>query len=715
MEKELQQRLLGVFVEELDTHLVALERGLERVDQAPTEADLVDELFRAAHSLKGAASAVGATEVASLCHELEERLAQVRHGDVTLTRSVADEMMRMVDEVAGAAAALRAPTEPPVEGRNARNDPPDTESPSLVTRAPGSGPEAVGGRDHTTVRVTGNRLNTLLELAGELITTTYRTERFVADLGHLGERLDSEANRRRARARTQRVSAGAVAALPDVSAELEHADREWRQASAEIDRLTRTAQAHQAAVRQLATGFAESVRQARLVAFTEATSGLARTVRELCAAQGKRASLEVEAASVQVDRQLVSTLHDVLGHAVRNAVVHGIEPSGDREAQGKPPAGRVSVAARLRSDGILVTVTDDGRGIDVARVQERAASLGLGSRGDGRTDLTEALFHPGLSTVTEVTEHAGRGVGLDAIRAAVEASGGTVSFDSSPGEGSRLSIIVPLTLSTLRVLFVSVSGETLALPTSTIRRAVRVPAERIRLAGHDVVEADDVAAPVVPLAEVLGWTDASPAAGEGTGLLVTLPESSVVLLIDDLVAEREVVLHAGSPRLTGMTQLLGTTQLEDGSACMVLSPSACARAALAASRLRDEPRDGEPRPPRVLLAEDTVTTRELERTILLGAGYDVVIAVDGQQAWDMLQARDFDIVVTDVNMPRMDGITLCQTIRGSRQYADLPVVLVTSLHDDRDRRRGLEAGADAYLTKQGFDRAELLDTLERLL
>jgi two-component system chemotaxis sensor kinase CheA len=177
------------------------------------------------------------------------------------------------------------------------------------------------------------------------------------------------------------------------------------------------------------------------------------------------------------------------------------------------------------------------------------------------------------------------------------------------------------------------------------------------------------------------------------------------------------VLRTGSARLSGLKLLLGTTQTEDGSVCLVLSPSVCARTALAGTAGRVEAPSGEQEqaPPRVLVVEDTVTTRELERSVLLAAGYDVVVAVDGQQGWEMLQAHDFDAVVSDINMPRMDGIALCRMIRGSRRHAELPVVLVTSLHSDSDRRRGVEAGADAYLTKQGFDRAELVATLERLL
>lgn len=663
-DEALRARLHVVFLEELDEHVERLERGLGAVAAALPDppAGIVDELFRSAHSLKGAAGSVGAGPVAVLGHELEDTLSRVREREIPLDQRCVDDLLRLVDQLSGAGAALRADV-PAGQARKVVDEP-----------AP---PVAHGA---STVRLTGARLDSLLSGAGDLITATYRSEMLVAGVRAALEQVD-----------------------PDV------------RAASELDRLVRLAGAQQSALRGLATGFAESVRQARMVPFTEATSGLARMVRDLSAEQGKQARLVVDAAEVEVDKALVTTLHDVLGHAVRNAVAHGIEGAGDRTTAGKPAGGTVTVRAVLQSQGIVVTVTDDGRGVDADRVRERALGLGLSPNG-GDLDLDEVLFHPGLTTASAVTEGSGRGVGLDAVRAAVDAIGGSVSFDSSPGEGSRLSISVPLTLSTLRVLVLRVSGQLVALPTNAVQRLVRVPAERARLGGREVLDSGDAVVPIVPLARVLGWSEQEARDHEPTGLLVADRQGSVALVADELVVEREVVLRTASPRLAGLRLLLGTAQLEDGGVCLVLSPSVCTRTALAGTPERvDATADVTEQVPRVLLVEDTVTTRELERSILLGAGYDVAVAPDGQQAWEMLQARTFDAVVSDVNMPRMDGIALCRAIRGSRHHAELPVVLVTSLHSDADRRRGLEAGADAYLAKQGFDRAELVATLERLL
>ncbi|MGH3370758.1 MAG: response regulator, partial [Nocardioidaceae bacterium] len=364
------------------------------------------------------------------------------------------------------------------------------------------------------------------------------------------------------------------------------------------------------------------------------------------------------------------------------------------------------------------TVTDDGRGVDPRRVREAAATLGL-APGGSDTGVTELLFHPGLSTADEVSDVSGRGVGLDAVRDSVESIGGSVSLESDLGTGTRLMLRVPLVLSTLRVLLVRLGEEVVAVPTSPLRRLVRIPEQRTWLDGRETVDLGGAAVPVAALSEVLGWgaVDQANDSPEPPALVVDgVDGGSVALTVDELLSEREVVLRAAPSRLAGMNLLLGTAQLDDGSSALVLSPSACARGARAVRPVRPaQPEVALAAAPRVLLVEDTITTRELERSILVGAGYDVAVAADGQQAWEMLQVSEFDVVVSDVNMPRMDGIVLCRSIRASRRHANLPVVLVTSLHSDVDRRRGLDAGADAYITKSGFERAELLAALERVL
>jgi two-component system chemotaxis sensor kinase CheA len=553
--------------------------------------------------------------------------------------------------------------------------------------------------------------------AGDLITASYGSEELVDRLARTGTRLLHEgAQRHRERETILSMLAGSPAA-GQVAVLLDRADDRARATVVELDEILRLVSSHQKSLRTGASSFAEAARRARMVPFEQVTSGLPRLVRELAVELGKWADLEIVATDVEVDRELVILLREVLVHLVRNALDHGLEPPEDRVRAGKDERGRVRVAASLRSDGIQVVVSDDGRGVDEAGV--RAAAERAGLSGDTRPDrsLAEAMFSPGVSTATKVSNVSGRGVGLDVVRTTVESTGGTVRVNSHRGVGTTLSLVLPLNLSTMRALLVRTAGQVVAIPSASVRRLTPVTAEGQQLAGGTVMTLDEEIVPVARLSDLLGWEpEATPTAVAQTGLVVATDAGVAVLTADDVVAEREVVLRASSSRISGVRKILGTTQLEDGSVVLVLNPPVCVRAAIfdrpaaPTARRREE---AEPRT--VLLVEDSLTTRELERSLLEAAGFTVLVAQDGQQGWDLLQTNEVDAVVSDVNMPRMDGIALCRSIRSSNRLQTLPVVLVTSLHSDADRRAGLDAGADAYLTKVGFNRDDLVEALERLL
>ena len=697
---DVRARLRALFLDELDDHVERLGRGIEALATAGAEqkAQVVQDLFRSAHSLKGAAQATETTDVALVCHKLEDLLAELRDGGLVVNPDLLATLGAMTDELAQASRTLRA-------GSAAVPDAP-------AARTSTSGADAR--------RVTAQTLDDLLARAQQLVVAAHRSTRLAEDVAALSARFTDD---EQASVRDEQVlvdALGTVAAEPRTRAALDRVHARSRDAAVQLDRLSQLTASYEQALRSLSDDFADAAWRARAVPFTDATAGLTRVVRDLCLAAGKQSVLRVDAADVVVDRALVGMLDDVLRHLVRNAVDHGIELPAERAAAGKPPVGTISVTAGLRSGGIEIAVTDDGRGVDAKAVREAAhrldASLDFREL-TGERSLVEVLFRPGLSTATGVGTVSGRGVGLDAVRDAIEATGGTVTLHQAAGSGVRVIVNVPLNRSTLRTLLVRVCGELLALPSSAIRGLVALPDEAARVGSGPVIEVDGDIVPVVRMIDALDW--AEPAVDRSkrrVALVVTVPEGAVAIEVDELVAEREIVMQAAGPRLTGVSTLLGTAALADGSVVLVLNPATCARRALARPH---SPGSASPATPvrrtQILLAEDTMTTRELERVILESAGYAVVTAVDGMHAWELLQTQPVDVVVSDVTMPRMDGIALCTAIRESKRWAALPVVLVTSLASEDDRRRGLEAGADAYLAKAGLGRAELLATLERLL
>jgi len=738
---ELRERLEGLFLDEIDEQVERLEHGLDVLVRSlpDPQPGTVDEMFRSAHSLKGAAQAVGSSAVASLCHHLEEVLARLRDGSLT-----ADErLLRGLSEVTGAVSRL---------GQDLRRgvQPASLDISSLVSGLVGEAPvtsdrpagteqtapsdaEAARGREPgapsppaqrrgssqghgATVRVARDKLDALLAHAGDLITSSYRSEVLVTQLVATAGRTGEDAMQSK---RDQEMVDAALESAARDDHRLRPALDRTRARAGELERLARSATAHQRALRGLATSFAAATRAARTVPFSDATSGLNRLVRELAHQLGKQAELFVHAADVEIDKDLVATVHHALVHVVRNAVDHGIEAPEERLQAGKQSLGRVEIDVTLRSDGIEIVVADDGHGVQLSKVREAAENLGLRRDDTGEMSLAAMLFQPGLSTAAHVSTVSGRGVGLDAVRAEVESTGGTVTVESKPGAGTVIRLLLPLTQSTLRAVLARCSDQVVAVPASSIDAVSEFQPENARLSGRPVVQVNGGAVPVLALSQLLGWASpTSPREVRQTkpGLLATGIEGSVVLVVDEFLGEREIVLRPPSDRLAGMSTVLGTTQLEDGAVALVLSPSACVRVALSTGyHDNNQPVTGAVRRGRVLLVEDSITAREFERRILESAGHAVVVAVDGEQAWRLLEEDEFDVVVSDVNMPRMDGLALCNAIRGSRRLRDLPVVLLTSLHSETDRQKGLDAGADAYLTKSGLDRAELIETVGRFL
>lgn len=694
----LRARLRALFLDELEQHVLVLNRGLVALEQGPAGGDtavLVNQMFRSAHSLKGAAQAAAVEPVAGLCHALEAALARLRDGRAdpggvpleplfeavdalaTAGRQLREEgdvtglpvtgIVRSLSATAGSApaASATAGSPPAVERRPHAVAPERAEGDRRVQPTPAQSPER---STLTAVRVPAGRLEALLSRAGEMVLAC--------------ERVHAVATR---------------SASPEAAA---------------ADRLLTSAQ----------RALADAVRQTGMVPFSEACAGLDRVTRDVAHAAGKQASLVVRGGDVEMDRPILDGLREPLLHLVRNAVDHGIEPASERVAAAKQPSGTVTVEASLQGAMVAVAVSDDGRGIDAERVRTAAARRGIGaSRGDHGDDVLDLVFAPGVSTAPFVSEVSGRGVGLDAVRAGVEALGGSVGIESRPGAGARVTLLVPVTRSVTRVVLVASGQEVVALPTSGVVRMASASVDDLRVVeGRTMLLSGGRLLPVASLSHALGTDVAEPAPGAPLHVVIVDTQAGdAVLVVDGLVSEQEAVVKPPPPRLAGLPGVLGATILPTGRVALVVNPATAVRTAMGSARPLPAPVGAE-EPPlrrRVLLVDDTLTTRTLERSILETAGYDVVVAVDGANALEVLEAQgaDVDAVVSDVNMPRMDGLALCEAVRSSSRLRHLPVVLVTSLASEEDRRRGVEAGADAYIAKSEFDQSMLLDTLARLL
>ncbi|MGX6449327.1 hybrid sensor histidine kinase/response regulator, partial [Patulibacter sp. S7RM1-6] len=435
------------------------------------------------------------------------------------------------------------------------------------------------------------------------------------------------------------------------------------------------------------------------------TDPLPRAVRDIAAAAHRDVRLELEGMDTPLDRSVLDGIAEALVHLLRNAISHGVEAPEERRAAGKPETGRIVLRAEQHGGQVRVSCTDDGRGVAAALV-ERAAASGV--------PLAEVLAEAGTSTGGASSSLSGRGVGLDAVKRHVEGLGGQLEASSEPGRGSTIALLLPLTLAVVPVLVVERGGSRFGIALGNVDEAVVEPHVE-ELEGRRFLRRGDEALPLADLADLLGQDAAVPAPGAPT-LVLRAGGALAGVTCDRLVGDREAVVKPLGPLLQHVPGYIGATVMPDGAIALLLDPAHLVRAA---SQTATAARTAAATPaaaPRVLVVDDQFTVRELQRSILEAAGYRVAVAVDGRDALATLDAgTEVDLVVTDIEMPNLDGFGLLEGIRSRPDVASLPVVIVSSVSDERARARGAEAGADAWVVKSQFDQRSLLDTVGRLI
>ncbi|MFM8805610.1 MAG: response regulator, partial [Planctomycetia bacterium] len=506
------------------------------------------------------------------------------------------------------------------------------------------------------------------------------------------------------------------------------------QADAVLAGITRSCEAIETFARrneELAGRLHQEVIVSRMRPLADGIRGLPRLVRDLARTLGKQARLEVRGDQTGVDRDILDKLETPLSHLIRNALDHGIEPPADREAAGKPVTGSILLEARHHAGALTITLTDDGAGIDVGLLRTTAVERGhVAARiADqlSEQELLEFLFLPGFSTRRNVTEVSGRGVGLDAVQTMVGAVGGSVRLATEPGRQTVFTLQLPITMSVIRAMLVTIGGEPYAFPLPRIDRILSCGHADIRTCeGRHYIDCDGTAIGLVLASQVLQLhTDRPPPLATDAPVPVVVigdRGQQFGLVVDAFLGERDLEVRPLDPRLGRVPDIGSASLLENGDPVLIFDVEDLVRSIDALlvgrrltrvefARIAGQTR----RTKRVLVVDDSITVRELERQLLQARGFDVDVAVDGIDGWNAVCERRYDLVVSDVDMPRLDGIGLVSRIKADPERKDIPVVIVSYKDREEDRLRGLESGANRYLTKTSFHDESFLHTIVDLI
>ncbi|HKS12817.1 MAG TPA: hybrid sensor histidine kinase/response regulator [Pseudomonas sp.] len=743
--------LLELFSLEADAQTQVLSAGLLALERNPTQADQLEACMRAAHSLKGAARIVGVDAGVSVAHVMEDCLVAAQEGRLTLRAEHIDALLQGTDLLMRIATPADTGSEAAVPGflvlmaalLDPRGAPPartpaapvvipgepepaaSEAAPAAIPEPASPAPRSKGGSEsgERVLRVTAERLNSLLDLSSKSLVETQRLKPYLATLQRL-RRMHGQGMRALDGLKEQLEASGQGADVLETLVQtqrlLGETQQILQQQASDLDEFGWQAS-------QRAQLLYDTALACRMRPFADVLAGQSRMVRDLGRSLGKQVSLQIEGEKTQVDREVLEKLDAPLTHLLRNAVDHGIESPERRLLAGKPSEGVIRLRASHQAGLLVLELSDDGAGVDLERLRrsivERALSPAETVAQMSDAELLTFLFLPGFSLRDKVTEVSGRGVGLDAVQHMVRELRGSIELTQVPGQGSRFHLEVPLTLSVVRSLVVEVGGEAYAFPLAHIERTLDVPAESIvQIEGRQHFWHEQRHIGLVSASQLLNRP-----AGQGEEqsirvVVIREREQLYGVAVERLIGERVLVVMPLDPRLGKVQDISAGALLDDGSVVLIIDVEDLLRSVeklLSTGRLERIERGsrvvrGAPRK-RVLVVDDSLTVRELQRKLLGNRGYDVAVAVDGMDGWNALRGEDFDLLITDIDMPRMDGIELVSLVRRDHRLQSLPVMVVSYKDREEDRRRGLDAGADYYLAKASFHDDALLDAVVELI
>jgi len=742
--------MLELFALEADAQAEILNAGLLALEREPAAATHLESCMRAAHSLKGAARIVGLDGGVRVAHVMEDCLVAAQRGGLLLTPSHIDALLQGTDllqrighppggaldwpereglaEIDTCVAHLNALLDgTELEPAPARMPAVSAATPEVFPPEVPPAPQATAAADpqERMLRVNADRLDRLLALAGESMVETHWLRPFG---GAMQQARRQQMRALQALEGIQALLASADGTVPRLRAALAEARQLLEDSHGQLSQRVEEIDQYDHRASRLSRQLYDTALSCRMRPLSDGIMGYSRMVRDLGRALGKPVHLALAGEQTQVDRDILEQLDAPLAHLLRNAVDHGIEPPEVRRAAGKPEEGRISLHARHNAGRLVIEIFDDGAGVDFGALREAIVRRSLAQPETAarmsETELLEFLLLPGFSLRETVSHVSGRGVGLDAVQDMVRAVRGSLRLSQQPGSGLHFHLELPLTLSVVRTLLVEVAGEAYAFPLGHVMRAVAVRRDEIeQVEQHQHFRHDGRPVGLVSAAQLLQRPKtATPDADTVPVVIIGEQDRVYGIAVDRLLGERMLVVQPLAQALGKIKDIAAGSLTDDGTPVLIFDVEDMLRSVeklVSDGRIERVRQAGagtaDVRRKRVLVVDDSLTVRELERKLLAGRGYDVAVAVDGMDGWNVLRAEPFDLVITDVDMPRMDGIELVTRIREEPRLRQLPVMIVSYKDREQDRERGLQAGADYYLAKGSFHDTALLDAVLDLI
>lgn len=767
---ELLKRLLGIFRIEAQEHLKMLGTGLVELEQQPSpprQAQIVEKIFREAHSLKGAARAVNLKNIELTCQALESVLSELKSQHIDISRALFDLLYHTIDHLnESVSAENRTGEQPkpvntqliqrlkkaaqglldanphPAATKNDRNiqeprmpDATETTEPPPPPTLSASPPLS---NTPETIRVSASQFDTVMRQVEELLSPRLSLEQRNKELREITiefalwrkQQAKLRPTLRLLDRQIDKTDYASLKNLPELAKLLEYLEAEAMITKTIEDRLLvllKEAEQDQRVLSGMTDTLLDNVKELYLQPFAALLEVYPRMLRDLAAEQEKQVELVIQGSDIEIDRRILDEMKDPLLHLLRNAIDHGIESPATRQGKHKPECGKITITiAQIDSGKIEMLICDDGCGIDAEKVKATACKLDFISSNEAekltRQEALSMIFHSGITTNPIITDVSGRGLGLAIVQEKVEKLGGIVTVDSTPNQGCAFRIVLPLTMATFSALLVDCAERLFVIPAISVECVLRIAKEAIvTVENRATILLDGQAVAVVNLSDVLQLTHSSQSADNRKLAVVVLALGStrIAFQLDKIFGEQQVAVRTLGPQLTRVRNFAGATVLGNGQIVPVLNvadlmkSAAKCQASPVVSVNTEQP--VAPEKKAILVVEDSITSRVLLKNILESVGYRVTTAIDGVDAYLALKSEVFDLVVSDIEMPRMDGFTLTAKIRADDQLADLPIVLVTALESSEHRERGIDVGANAYIVKSSFDQTNLLEVIDRLI